>query len=100
MSGPAGAGRASRRSTIISSIADRAADGVAKPFIAKPASQAHHARMMRHLPAALLGIAALAQIGRASCRERVCQYVSISGVDVSLKNKKQKSRNSNHNRKI
>src|SRR3546814_19182482 len=25
------------------------------------------------------------QIGRASCRERVCQYVSISLVDVSLK---------------
>src|SRR3546814_20338123 len=24
------------------------------------------------------------QIGRASCRERVCQYVEISGVDVSL----------------
>src|SRR3546814_17932585 len=28
------------------------------------------------------------QIGRASCRERVCQYVSNSGVDVSLKKKK------------
>src|SRR3546814_16626103 len=25
------------------------------------------------------------EIGRASCRERGCQYVSISGVDVSLK---------------
>src|SRR3546814_12119218 len=25
------------------------------------------------------------EIGRASCRERVCQYVSISGVAVSLK---------------
>src|SRR3546814_16291331 len=30
-----------------------------------------------------------AEIGRASCRERVCQYVSISVVAVSLKNKKQ-----------
>src|SRR3546814_17715450 len=30
------------------------------------------------------------QIGRASCRERVCQYVSISGVAVSLKKKKKK----------
>src|SRR3546814_13674401 len=29
-----------------------------------------------------------AQIGRASCRERVCQYVSISVVAVSLKKKK------------
>src|SRR3546814_18128168 len=27
------------------------------------------------------------QIGRASCRESVCQYVSISGVAVSLKKK-------------
>src|SRR3546814_18263272 len=31
---------------------------------------------------------ALIQIGRASCRERVCQYVSISVVAVSLKKKK------------
>src|SRR3546814_19745188 len=30
----------------------------------------------------------LVKIGRASCRERVCQYVSISGVAVSLKKKK------------
>src|SRR3546814_19446582 len=28
------------------------------------------------------------KIGRASCRERVCQYVLISVVDVSLKKKK------------
>src|SRR3546814_20226174 len=28
-----------------------------------------------------------AQIGRASCRERVCQYVSISVVPVTLKKK-------------
>src|SRR3546814_19544975 len=27
------------------------------------------------------------EIGRASCRERVCQYVSISVVAVTLKNK-------------
>src|SRR3546814_14153205 len=27
------------------------------------------------------------QIGRASCRDRVCQYVSISGAAGSLKNK-------------
>src|SRR3546814_18388329 len=31
---------------------------------------------------------AAGQIGRATCRERVCQYVSISGVAVSLKKKK------------
>src|SRR3546814_11028750 len=29
------------------------------------------------------------EIGRASCRERVCQYVEISVVAVSLKKKKQ-----------
>src|SRR3546814_20293574 len=29
----------------------------------------------------------LVEIGRASCRERVCQYVSISVVAVSLKKK-------------
>src|SRR3546814_19851313 len=33
--------------------------------------------------------AANAEIGRASCRERVCQYVSISVVAVSLKIKTQ-----------
>src|SRR3546814_14004521 len=32
-------------------------------------------------------LAAVAEIGRASCRERVCQYVSISAVAVSLKKK-------------
>src|SRR3546814_19574937 len=31
----------------------------------------------------------VAQIGRASCRDRVCQYVSISVVAVSVKNNKQ-----------
>src|SRR3546814_19473632 len=30
------------------------------------------------------------EIGRASCRERVCQYVSISVVAASLKKKKKK----------
>src|SRR3546814_17771588 len=30
----------------------------------------------------------VAEIGRASCRERVCQYVEISVVAVSLKKKK------------
>src|SRR3546814_7823084 len=33
------------------------------------------------------------EIGRASCRERVCQYVSISVVAVSLKKKKTKKLN-------
>src|SRR3546814_21002976 len=33
-------------------------------------------------------LASIKQIGRASCRERVCQYVSISVVAVTLKKKK------------
>src|SRR3546814_11323821 len=32
------------------------------------------------------------EIGRASCRERVCQYVSISVVAVSLKTQNQNNR--------
>src|SRR3546814_9922955 len=32
-------------------------------------------------------LTALIELGRASCRERVCQYVSISVVAVSLKEK-------------
>src|SRR3546814_18171534 len=30
------------------------------------------------------------EIGRASCRERVCKYVLITGVAVSLRNKRKK----------
>src|SRR3546814_17537695 len=33
------------------------------------------------------GPVGIEQIGKASCRERVCQYVWISVVEVSLKNK-------------
>src|SRR3546814_16894834 len=36
------------------------------------------------LPSASLALDQKGQIGRASCRERVCQSVSISGVAVSL----------------
>src|SRR3546814_11909039 len=39
----------------------------------------------------VLAIPAPLQIGRASCRESVCQYVSISVVAVSLKKKKNKN---------
>src|SRR3546814_18342894 len=35
----------------------------------------------------VMDTASLEKIGRASCRERVCQYVSISVVAVSLKKK-------------
>src|SRR3546814_14344041 len=42
----------------------------------------------RHGPASVLVPAWVEEkIGSASCRERVCQYVSISGVDVALKTK-------------
>src|SRR3546814_18502836 len=57
-----------------------------------------HEKLARHCAAEnldhtrfLLRLAELAlKIGRASCRERVCQYVSISVVAVSL-HKKQKT---------
>src|SRR3546814_16714489 len=42
------------------------------------------------------GLGDLGQIGRASCRERVCQYVWISVVAVSLKKKKKTKETNNH----
>src|SRR3546814_7422971 len=49
------------------------------------------ARPFRPLPQVSLPVSAPVsvpgQIGRASCRERVCPYVEISGGAVSLKNK-------------
>src|SRR3546814_15077922 len=45
---------------------------------------------LRHLRDVLAVYGDTAAIGRASCRESVCQYVSISVVDVTFKkNKKQ-----------
>src|SRR3546814_16463671 len=43
---------------------------------------------------------AVAQIGRASCRERVCQYVVISVVAVSLQKKKIQLQKSSQNDSI
>src|SRR3546814_8808423 len=40
-------------------------------------------RDQRHQQGAMIGMRRRIQIGRASCRERVCQYVSLSEVDVS-----------------
>src|SRR3546814_12851830 len=49
-----------------------------------PPADAHH-RVSKRPP---LCCSALIQIGRASCRERVCPYVVNSGVAETLKNKK------------
>src|SRR6056297_2431589 len=59
-----------------------------KPKPAKTATPAPYYLRLRlqDKPGALAKVAA--EIGRASCRERVCQYVYISGVAVSLKKKK------------
>src|SRR3546814_19250664 len=47
--------------------------------------------LLGFLPSAVIGLFVYkmvkAKIGRASCRERVCQYVEISVVAVSLKKK-------------
>src|SRR3546814_20589596 len=45
-------------------------------------------RLFRHVVAFLAERLLQDQIGRASCRERVCQYVEISVVAVSLNTKK------------
>src|SRR3546814_17643958 len=63
----------------------------------RPPLRLRHAGGLAHAPARPLsggGAAVLlpGQIGRASCRERVCQYVSISVVAVSLKKKKTKTK--------
>src|SRR3546814_16612298 len=54
---------------------------------------ARHPVEPRRLEAGILAedlrVGVEAQIGSASCRERVCQYVLISGVAGSLKNTKQ-----------
>src|SRR3546814_15276053 len=44
-------------------------------------------RRPRHLPIQPILADVFCEIGRASCRERVCQYVYISVVAVSLKKK-------------
>src|SRR3546814_19635621 len=41
----------------------------------------------------------LAEIGRASCRERVCQYVWISMVAGALKKKKENTKTKKRNKK-
>src|SRR3546814_12759985 len=43
-----------------------------------------------YLPTDAVLVAIEEQNGRAPCRERVCQYGEIAGVDVSLKKKKNK----------
>src|SRR3546814_11868038 len=53
----------------------------------------HTHKTSQHNPVGLILIDQASQgfeIGRASCRERVCQYVSIWVVAVSLKKKKKK----------
>src|SRR3546814_17563611 len=51
-------------------------------------------RLLEGLTDEELQSTAIPKIGRASCRERVCQYVSISVVAVSLKKKQLKNNNS------
>src|SRR3546814_16627316 len=53
----------------------------------------HVAGLQDHHVGVAAGLQAVAaeEIGRASCRARVCQYGVISGVAASLKNKKNKN---------
>src|SRR3546814_16702927 len=50
-----------------------------------------------HRPGGNDGNAVLTQIGRTSCRESVCQYVSISVVAVSLKKKQKMTQKNSRN---
>src|SRR3546814_16762255 len=52
------------------------------------AGAAHVVREAEQIKIAAIAGDQQKEIGRASCRERVCQYVSISVVAVSLKKKK------------
>src|SRR3546814_13067896 len=51
-------------------------------------SERKHLEIACFLRLLLLRLTDIGQIGSASCRERVCQYVSIAGFAVSLKKKK------------
>src|SRR3546814_19775242 len=80
------------------------ADQIDQQIVGRDFAQLQRAEHDVHVAAALLiagtaGFAdnvvdvAIPQIGRASCRERVCQSVYISVVAVSLKKKKKKKNN-------
>src|SRR3546814_20400096 len=61
--------------------------------IGTPASELGELRAVGGLAVLVCGAAgdlAALETGRASCRERVCRYVSISGVAVSLKKQQTK----------
>src|SRR3546814_14017167 len=55
---------------------------------AAPETRLHHRQPFRKQARPIL---ARPEIGRASCRERVCQYVLLSVVAVSFKKKKERS---------
>src|SRR3546814_12649534 len=58
--------------------------------VRRAAARRHGGGRRHPLPALLLLPSRPNEIGRASCRERVCQYVEISVVAVSLKTKNNK----------
>src|SRR3546814_18409821 len=59
----------------------------ARDRLGRQVFRAHCSRRATHRRLGDLRRRPRAQIGRASCRERVCQYVEISVVAVSLKKK-------------
>src|SRR3546814_17399470 len=86
--GGPGAGRPDRR--VLAERGRRPADGGRGRTVGTPAANDRTHSRCRHRHPPPLG----RQIGRAACRERVCQYVEISVVAVTLK-KKNKVTNTN-----
>src|SRR3546814_15132765 len=69
------------------------AEGAGVDLHDEPVVEAHPRHHGQHMRAKQLGVGrADLEIGRASCRERVCQSVSISVVDLTFKKKKDYNR--------
>src|SRR3546814_17569708 len=77
-----------------------AADEKGRLWHALVAPRAEQCRKAGAVEAAAAFVESDDEIGRASCRERVCQYVSISVVAVSLNKKKINTQTSSHNHRI
>src|SRR3546814_15712370 len=76
------------RSALLRQVIQQTVQEIAdRPFIDRPDGVARNRVSLRFTDVEI-AVIEVREIGRASCRERVCQYVEISVVAVSLKKKK------------